>query len=105
MYRGNNMKSKVILTVIVALIMTLAGNAQTDQGRISGQVTDQTGAVVPGATVTVTNNGTKQERTVTANDDGFYSVTGLRAATYTIVANSSTNPYCGNVTRLPSTSG
>ena len=65
------MKSKVILAVIVALIVTLAGNAQTDQGRISGQVTDQTGAVVPGATVIVTNNGTKQERTVTANDDGY----------------------------------
>ena len=84
------MKSKVILVVIVALIVTFGANAQTDQGRISGQVTDQTGAVVPGATVTVTNNGTKQQRTVTANNDGSYSVTALRAATYTIVASSST---------------
>jgi hypothetical protein len=84
------MKFNVILAAIIALAASLGAYAQTDQGRISGQVTDQAGSVVPGATVTVTNSGTKQQRTVTANDEGFYVVPALRAATYTVVATSST---------------
>jgi hypothetical protein len=85
MYRGNIMKSKLVLTAIILIAMSLGVVAQTDQGRISGQVTDQAGAIVPGATITVTNNGTKQERVVNANDEGFYVIPALRAAVYTIV--------------------
>ncbi|HUR96624.1 MAG TPA: carboxypeptidase regulatory-like domain-containing protein, partial [Pyrinomonadaceae bacterium] len=87
------MKRNSITAILFATHIFLSAfgiNAQTDQGRISGQVTDQTGAIVPGATVTVTNNGTKQVRTATANDEGSYVLPALRAAVYTIVVNAPT---------------
>src|SRR5437764_185493 len=59
---------------------------QTDQGRIAGRVMDPNGAVIPGAGVTLTNIGTNEKRTVTANDSGEYILTPLRAAVYNIVA-------------------
>ena len=59
-------------------------SAQTDQGRISGTVSDETGAVIAGATVTIKNNGTNQTRTATSDDKGYYFVPALNAAVYTI---------------------
>ncbi len=58
--------------------------AQTDQGRISGTISDEAGAVVPGATVTVKNSGTNQVRTATTDTSGYYFVPALNAAVYTI---------------------
>lgn len=60
--------------------------AQSEQGRIAGQVTDISGAIIPGATVTVTNVGTNEVRTVTTSEDGSYVVPSLRAAVYKISA-------------------
>lgn len=51
---------------------------------ITGQVTDSTGAVVTNATVVVTNNDTKIQRSVQTNEDGVYSVFPLNPGTYTI---------------------
>ena len=50
--------------------------AQTD-GRISGSVRDQTGAFVPGATVTVKNERNGATRTVTTTDRGTYLISPL----------------------------
>ena len=80
------MCSKIFSSILLTLIVTIGLYAQTDQGRIAGRVTDQNGAVVPGATVTVTNTGTGEKRRVTANDEGFYSVPALRAAPYSVEA-------------------
>jgi hypothetical protein len=69
------------------LLVALASfdtSAQTVVGRISGTVRDPAGAVVPGATVTVTNAATNLERTVKSDDDGFYTVTNLPVGTYTL---------------------
>ena len=60
--------------------------AQTIVGRISGTVKDATGAVVPAATVTVTNTATNLTRTAMTDEDGFYTVTNLPVGTYTVVA-------------------
>lgn len=56
----------------------------TVTGGISGRVTDPQGAVVPNATVTVTNLGTNQVLTVTANDDGAYRATNLQPGKYRV---------------------
>src|ERR1051326_2454472 len=58
----------------------------TIPGRISGTVTDPSGAVVPGATVTVTNEETGVARSVTSNATGFYVVTNLPVGTYNVAA-------------------
>ena len=65
-----------------------AARAQTVVGRISGTVTDATGAVVPGASVTATNSATNLVRTATADADGFYTVTNLPVGTYVVAAES-----------------
>jgi hypothetical protein len=50
----------------------------------AGKVTDVTGAVVPGATVHVINNGTKAERTTQTNGSGEWSVPNIPPANYTV---------------------
>ena len=52
--------------------MSLPVSAQT-YGEITGTVADTTGAVVAGATVTVTNTATNQTRVVETNEVGNYS--------------------------------
>lgn len=53
------------------------------EGSLNGVVTDQTGAVLPAATITV-SNGTGLTQTATANERGEYSVRGLPAGTYSL---------------------
>jgi hypothetical protein len=65
-------------------VFAVAAIGQTDQGRIAGRVLDPNNAVVPGATVTVTNAGTNEKRTATTNTNGEYLVPSLRAAVYTV---------------------
>ncbi|HUD14048.1 MAG TPA: carboxypeptidase regulatory-like domain-containing protein [Terracidiphilus sp.] len=55
---------------------------------IGGTVTDMSGAVVPGATVTVTNSATGAARTVTTDSAGRYVADGLAAGTYRVEARS-----------------
>src|ERR1051326_5905055 len=77
---------KSILAVVLALPLLIF--AQTDQARLTGTVTDQQGAVVPGAEITVSNTATGFTRTVTSNETGVYLVTGLLPGMYKIVGKS-----------------
>ncbi len=52
--------------------------AQVTTGNLQGIVADQTGAVIAGASVKVTNTETNQVRETTTNDDGFYNFTSLQ---------------------------
>ena len=81
------------IPILVALALSLAlfsasAFAQFEKSTISGTVTDLTGAVVGGATVTVTNVGTGAERTATTSDRGYYSVTDLAPSTYDVKVSS-----------------
>jgi hypothetical protein len=77
-------KSTVLLLVLFALIG--AAVAQTQFGTIYGRVTDSSGAVVPGAKVTLTNEGTKTSQTATASNDGAYTFASVPAGEYTLTA-------------------
>ena len=55
-----------------------------DTGLISGTVTDQSGAVIPDASITITNKTTGAARTVTANTEGLYSAPSLIAGDYEV---------------------
>ena len=59
--------------------------AQFDRGSISGTVKDQSGAVVPGVTVTVTNSQTAAPRLGVTDGSGFYTFPNLQAGTYGVV--------------------
>ena len=75
--------------VFTMLVPTLA-LAQGTRGTIDGQITDQNGAAVSGATVKLINLGTKLEvRTVQTGDDGRYQLLELEPAVYDVVITSS----------------
>lgn len=72
------------LAILVALCPRWAG-AQELAATLSGTVTDTSGALIPHATVTVTQNGVNAGQRVVASDDsGNYVVTNLPAGTYTV---------------------
>ena len=53
-------------------------------GSIVGTVSDPSGAVVPGATITVTDMGTGAARSTTSNQQGAYSLSAMRPSQYKI---------------------
>jgi hypothetical protein len=63
-----------------------SASAQTDQARVVGAVIDQTGAFVQGATVTLRNERTGEERKTVVGEDGRYVFAALRPSTYTLRA-------------------
>jgi hypothetical protein len=81
------MFNRLVVPLLLAALCALPApaDAQTE-GRFTGTVIDQSGAFVPGAMVTVVNEKTGEERTVTANAEGRYVVTNLKPSTYTIRA-------------------
>jgi hypothetical protein len=56
--------------------------AQTPTGSISGLVKDESGAVIPGANVVITNTETGIRRTIPSDSGGRYRVPGLDAGLY-----------------------
>jgi len=64
---------------LVALLAASSALGQNLYGTIRGTVTDQTGAVVPDAAITVTNTGTSVARATTTNRDGTFEVVNLLA--------------------------
>jgi hypothetical protein len=67
-----------------ALLFALAAYGQTPTGAIEGTVTDQTGAAVPGAKVTITEQATGRAIPLTTNELGRYSLRNLLPGTYDI---------------------
>jgi hypothetical protein len=85
------MKSLVRLLVSVFITVTCAAAvwAQSNKGGISGTVVDAAGAVIPGATVTVTNLGTNQSTKLTTSAAGAYSATSLDPVVYSVTVEAS----------------
>ena len=67
---------------ILALACALALWGQTERGNITGAVTDSSGAIVPGASVTITNIATNQSVTVTSTNTGEFNGPNLQPGTY-----------------------
>jgi hypothetical protein len=85
--------SKQISTTLILLsILAIFANgvfAQSNTGSISGIVQDQGGAIIRGATITVTNVGTNETRTTQSNDEGYYEVPSLATGVYKVVGTAS----------------
>ena len=80
------MRSKIILTGIVLVVLACASfaPAQIATGGVNGNVTDPTGAVVPGATIKLTNEATGVETPSKTNETGNYLFVGVQPGTYTL---------------------
>lgn len=74
------------LALMLALLLLLSAlvPGQSVSANLSGVVKDESGAVVPGANVTVTDNGTKFQRGVATNDNGYYTIPQLPPGIYSV---------------------
>ncbi len=70
--------------LLLLLVVSLLAVGQTSQGRIVGRITDQTGAIVPKAKVTITNTETGITRALEANAAGDYFAPNLNAGLYSV---------------------
>src|SRR5262245_37526050 len=68
------------------LLVASPAFAQFDRGQISGVIKDESGAVVPGATVTATHVQTQTPRTVVTDASGFYTFANLPSGRYDVAA-------------------
>ena len=75
----------VCLGVCVSvLLLCLPASAQLNLGRIMGNIADQSGGVIAGATVTVVDAARGVTRTLTSDSAGEYSAPSLVPSTYTV---------------------
>lgn len=76
------------LAMVLCLALLFPGSllAQSDTGRVTGTVTDATGAVIPGATVTLANTDTGASQTATTNGEGFYNFSAVVRGNYKVEA-------------------
>ena len=71
-----------VLALTLSLVVVSVGQGTTS--RITGVVTDNTGAAVSGATVTLTNEGTNTSQTTQSSDSGSYTFDLIQPGTYTV---------------------
>ena len=70
--------------LFVAVVLILPATAQLATGDIIGTVSDQTGAVLPGARVTATDLATKESRSFTSNAVGEFTINLLKPGHYSL---------------------
>src|SRR5262245_8283529 len=75
-------------SVLAVLFLSFSSSAfaQLDTGTILGTVTDASSAVLPGVTITITQEGTDVALTTVTNASGQYTFPGLRVGRYTVAA-------------------
>ena len=78
-----NVWTRMAAGLVVALWAADAAG-QTEQGRISGTVSDQSRAFVAGASITARNERTGEVRSAVSNDRGYFFIGSLKPSNYTI---------------------
>src|ERR1700676_1274285 len=66
------------------VVFCLHADAQVSEARLTGVVTDASGAIVPGAQISITNASTGTTRDLISNQSGLYNAPGLPAGNYTV---------------------
>jgi len=77
---------QVFILLFVMLCWAAPGALAQVRGTFTGLVSDPTGAVIPGATVTAMNEGTNVSSTRKTNSEGFYTIPDLQPGFYTLKA-------------------
>ena len=84
MLRARSMRAG-ILAVASLLTLSQSAYAQADRGTITGQVTDQSAAIISGASVKAVHVATNFERTVTTSKEGSYTIPQLPVGGYVVI--------------------
>jgi hypothetical protein len=85
-----NTKSVIFRRFLVAMVLaflasvTVPSWAQVGQATLIGTVEDTTGAVIAGASITLTDTANQTQKTATSDSHGFFSFSGLPAANYDV---------------------
>src|SRR5688572_24991443 len=74
----------IAVAVLVSFIFAAAASAQTGTGEIFGKVTDTTGAVLPGATVTISGAALITPQTTGVSTSGSYRFPNLPIGLYSV---------------------
>src|SRR5690242_21844226 len=77
------------ILVIAVLACSLVASAQFDTGTIAGSVADSSGAVMPHATVTITNVGTGIRKSLQTDNSGGFVASAMPFGNYVVSASAS----------------
>src|SRR2546425_7612712 len=85
---GGVLMKNVLVSAVVFLVVVLSTHtfAQTSNATLGGTVSDASGALIPGVTITATNTGTGIVTTVLSNEAGAYQFASLQTGTYKVKA-------------------
>src|SRR6266571_4196178 len=85
---GGVLMKNVLVSAVVFLVIVLSTHtfAQTSNATLGGTVSDASGALIPGVTITATNTGTGIVTTVLSNEAGAYQFASLQTGTYKVSA-------------------
>src|SRR5215813_8524568 len=75
----------LLCSLLVLISITIVVNAQGTTSRITGVVQDKNGAAVPGATVTLTNEGSGVSLSTQSSDSGTYTFDLIQVGSYTVL--------------------
>ncbi len=93
--KGSSLSLKFVLCggIVVPAVLLAPHHARAQatntSGSIQGTITDSSGAVLPGATVTITNAGTTNAKTLTTDAAGFYTSGPLTPGSYKVTVTAS----------------
>jgi hypothetical protein len=77
---------KLITAMYLCVVSATLAFGQSSSATVSGTVSDATGAVMPGVSLTATNNATGVVTTVISNEAGAYTFVSLLPGVYTLSA-------------------
>ena len=80
---------RFLKTAILLALVALEAQPQASNSTVRGVVRDQTGAVVPGSAVTLTNTNTNTSRDSRTNESGIFVMPGVIPGPYRITVESS----------------
>ena len=75
---------RLLVLLLLCCCLPMLCTAQSNRGRISGQVTDSSGAAVPGAKVTIENLGTHVQRVLETNGEGNFVDPNVEPGLYSV---------------------
>src|SRR5215831_1914989 len=78
------MKAIFVLAIILCVSITAIAQTEIGAASLSGKITDSSGAVVPAASVTVTEQSTGFSRTTMSNEAGLYNLPRLPTGLYNL---------------------